>query len=251
VINQDIKHSPCPVKPDFACEVGDAIRNKGENNAHPAAFNSALISVAMENSARSSEMDSRSLSISLFQLMEIINNVINAKDVHAYAHSQRVAVISYLGALAVGLNPKQADYMYIAGALHDIGKIGIPDDILKKRQDLTAEEEVIVRRHPEIGAAMIKPVAKFHSIARIVLYHHERYDGKGYPYGLKGKRIPLGARIVAAADGLALLIERSRSSVVGAITEIRADSAEAYDPGILEAIEKVQTKIDVWLQAIE
>jgi len=214
-------------------------------------FNSALIKVAKKNAGCLTETDSAGMSISLFQLMEIMKNAVNAKNADLYAHSQRVAVISYLGALACGMSPKQADRMYIAGALHDIGKIGIPDAILKKKRNLTGEEEAVVRRHPEIGAAMITPVRKHNDLVAAVLSHHERFDGRGYPRGLKGKDIPPEARIVAVADTLSMLTEQNNSSVTGAISLMNTRFPGAFDPDILEAIEKNQAKLEVWMQATE
>jgi HD-GYP domain-containing protein (c-di-GMP phosphodiesterase class II) len=162
-----------------------------------------------------------------------------------------VAIISYLGALSTGLNSQQADWLYVAGALHDIGKIWIPDHVLQKRENLTAEENAWLNKHPEIGADIIRPISTLKEIAEMVLHHHERFDGSGYPHGLQGENISLGARIVGAANGLALHSERCNSSLAGAISAARSDDVSAYDPQVITAIEKVHEKIAEWLKVIE
>jgi response regulator RpfG family c-di-GMP phosphodiesterase len=108
------------------------------------------------------------------------------------------------------LTALQADVVHMAGHLHDVGKIGIPDSILQKPGPLTSLEWEIMRRHPKIGAAILRPVRVFRGkpgVCEIVLAHHERWDGLGYPYGIGGRDIPLGARIVAVADALSAMTE--------------------------------------------
>ncbi len=143
----------------------------------------------------------------IHQFAESLGNAIDAKDPYTEKHSLEVAEISRILALSLGLGKKRADIIHIAGHLHDIGKIGVPDRILNKRGELNEDEWTAIRRHPQIGADILRPVREIAGagICEIVLYHHERYDGRGYPRGLRGKAIPLGARIIAAADSLSAM----------------------------------------------
>ena len=100
----------------------------------------------------------------------------------------------------LGMNEEQTKQIYIAALFHDIGKIGIPDNILLKTSKLTDSEYDEIKKHPSIGAHILENSKAFENIIPIVLHHHERYDGKGYPYNLKGENIPYMARIVAISD---------------------------------------------------
>ncbi|NLW55451.1 MAG: HD-GYP domain-containing protein [Firmicutes bacterium] len=124
------------------------------------------------------------------------------REHETWGHSVRVA--GYATALAKQMGLKEADLRKLtwAGFLHDIGKIGIPDEILRKKAKLLPEEWEAIKRHPELGYEIVNQVDFLKNAARIILYHHERYDGHGYPQGLKGERIPLTARIFAVADAL-------------------------------------------------
>lgn len=127
-------------------------------------------------------------------------NALEAKDPYTHGHSWRVAKLAHRLALAVGVASGQARVVAQAGLLHDIGKIGIPESVLRKPGGLTDEEWVLMRRHPVGGAQIVAPLEFFREGAGIILHHHERVDGSGYPDGLTGDAIPLGARIVAVAD---------------------------------------------------
>jgi putative two-component system response regulator len=126
---------------------------------------------------------------------------VEAKDPYTCGHSERVAVLSRELARRLGLAPEEVERAYLAGLLHDIGKIGTPESILHKQDTLTPEEWAVVKRHPEIGGRILKGITQLQTVRETVLRHHEHMDGQGYPGGLRGNEIPLLARIVAVADG--------------------------------------------------
>jgi putative nucleotidyltransferase with HDIG domain len=127
-------------------------------------------------------------------------NALEAKDPYTRGHSERVAALSRRLASALGLAPAVVDIVGQAGLLHDIGKIGVPEGILRKPRSLSPEEWQIMRGHPVIGAQIVAPFEFFEAAARVIRHHHERWDGSGYPDGLTGDDIPLEARVVAVAD---------------------------------------------------
>ena len=136
----------------------------------------------------------------IYQSLLGLANALEAKDVYTRGHSERVGASSRRLALALDLSPSDAEIVARAGLLHDIGKIGIPESVLRKAGPLSADEWVLMRRHPVIGAQIVAPFEFFTSGAVIIRHHHERVDGSGYPDGLTGSAIPVGARIVAVAD---------------------------------------------------
>jgi len=125
---------------------------------------------------------------------------IDAKDHYTRGHSQRVTEFALLGASSLPMSSEELEILEYAGILHDIGKIGIPDSILRKPGPLTQEEWEIIRQHPEIGANIIEDIPFLEEARNLAMHHHERYDGGGYPQGLAGENIPLGSRLLAVAD---------------------------------------------------
>jgi HD-GYP domain-containing protein (c-di-GMP phosphodiesterase class II) len=142
----------------------------------------------------------RRLEQASFQSLLGLANALEAKDVYTRGHSERVAALARRIALGAGVPRPVADTIAQAGLLHDLGKIGIPEGVLRKPGPLTAEEWALMRRHPIVGAQIVAPLEFFADGAVIVRHHHERHDGSGYPDGLHGDLIPLGARIVGVAD---------------------------------------------------
>ncbi len=126
--------------------------------------------------------------------------ILDARDPHTLQHSTRVTNLSLAMATILKLSDDEKDVLYIAASLHDIGKVGIPDSILLKPGLLTDEEFGIIKRHPDIGADILKPLPPMSRETDVIRYHHERYDGKGYPYGIGGEEIPLLSRIITLAD---------------------------------------------------
>ena len=140
--------------------------------------------------------------------IETLRFTVEAKDNYTRGHSDRVSEYSVLIGKKLGLPNKDLETLKIGGLFHDIGKIGISDSILLKNGKLTNEEYDEIKAHPIIGKNILSNAAIFQDIIPIVLYHHERYDGKGYPYGLSDKDIPLLARIVAVADAFDAMTSR-------------------------------------------
>jgi HD-GYP domain-containing protein (c-di-GMP phosphodiesterase class II) len=142
----------------------------------------------------------RQLQRAIFQSLLGLARALEAKDAYTSGHSGRVAEMSRRLALAVGLSRGAAETIAQAGLLHDLGKIAVPERILNKPGPLSDEEWATMRRHPITSAQIVAPLEFFDQGAVILRHHHERHDGSGYPDGLRGDCIPLGARIVAVAD---------------------------------------------------
>ena len=179
------------------------------------------------------------MAATLHQMAESLGRAVDAKDKRLFEHSALTADLATLLALAHGLSDKQADIIHIAGHLHDIGKIGIPDAVLGKPGKLTSQEWAVMRQHPAIGAQILAPIANFgarNGVRDIVLTHHERYDGGGYPQGLGKTDIPLGGRILAIADSVAAMLEyrsyRPALQLGEAMAEIERCSGSWYDPAL-------------------
>ncbi len=125
---------------------------------------------------------------------------IDAKDSYTRGHSERVAYMAKQLAIAAKLDEKTVERVYISGLVHDVGKIGVPEMVLTKPGKLTDEEYEMIKKHPEIGAQIIEDIPRMQDLIPGVLYHHERYDGRGYPYRLAGEKIPLFGRLICLAD---------------------------------------------------
>jgi HD-GYP domain-containing protein (c-di-GMP phosphodiesterase class II) len=148
-------------------------------------------------------------------VIETIIEALDARDPYTCGHSRRVARYGVAIAEDLGLSPEQRERLYVTGLLHDVGKIGVPDAVLCKPGRLTDEEFDAIKKHPEIGHAILLPLRSLSYVLPGVLHHHERMDGKGYPHGLSGERIPLEARILAVADSFdAMTSSRSYRSAM-------------------------------------
>ena len=167
----------------------------------------------------------------------------DARDSYTADHSQRLEEMAVAVAEELGLGQREIEDMRFGARLHDIGKIGVPDDILKKPSPLTDEEWEIMRKHPEIGENILRPLPRLRGAAKIVRHHHERYDGGGYPDHLAGEDIPLGARILAVVDTYSAITDRrvyksGRPHEV-AIAEIKKNAGTQFDPAVVEAFLKL------------
>lgn len=180
----------------------------------------------------------RSLQRAVFQSLLGLANALEAKDYYTAGHSSRVSRLARDLAQAAGLSQGVSDTVAQAGLLHDIGKISIPESILRKSEALTAEEWEVMRRHPVTSAQIVAPLEFFDQGAIILRHHHERYDGSGYPDGLQGDMIPIGARIVAIADVYDALTSdrpyRSRVSHAAAIRYLREHSGRTLDSDLVD-----------------
>ena len=136
----------------------------------------------------------------VYQSLLGLANALEAKDPYTRGHSERVSRWSGRLATALDLDAHAVEVVTQAGLLHDLGKIGVPEHVLRKAGPLDADEWELMKRHPLIGAGIVAPLEFFGGGALVVRHHHERFDGSGYPDGLVGDRIPLGARVVAVAD---------------------------------------------------
>ena len=172
-------------------------------------------------------------------LLHSLTSAVDAKDAYTCGHSERVALLSRSLAVEAGLNEQQVDRIYMAGLLHDVGKIGVPEAVLQKCGKLTAEEFEQIKKHPEIGARILKDIKQVEDIIPGVLHHHERYDGKGYPAGLAGDSIPLMGRIICLADCFDAMTSsrtyRKALPLEVALTEIRRCSGTQFDPVLSDA----------------
>jgi putative nucleotidyltransferase with HDIG domain len=142
----------------------------------------------------------RQLQRSICQSLLGLANALEAKDPYTRGHSERVGAWAGRIAAALGLPAEEIDTITQAGLLHDIGKIGVPEAVLRKRGPLEESEWALMRNHPIVGAQIVAPFEFFAGGALVIRHHHERWDGSGYPDGLAGTTIPLGARVVAVAD---------------------------------------------------
>ena len=142
----------------------------------------------------------RQLQRSICQSLLGLANALEAKDPYTRGHSERVGAWGGRIATALGLSSEETDTITQAGLLHDIGKIGVPEAVLRKRGPLEGDEWALMRNHPIVGAQIVAPFEFFAAGALVVRHHHERWDGSGYPDGLAGAAIPIGARVVAVAD---------------------------------------------------
>ena len=197
------------------------------------------------------------LALTLHQLAESLGRAVDAKDAWTCAHSEEVAVVSQILALNMGFTPNQAELVHLAGHLHDIGKIGIPDAILQKPGALTREEFEVIKRHPVIGEAIVQPVKALNGacgVARMIRHHHERYDGTGYPDGLDGSAIPMGARILAVADSLSAMMQerpyKKAMSFAHAEAEIMNQAGKMYDPRVVRAFQQGREQVLSWIEGM-
>jgi len=170
--------------------------------------------------------------------LEALGGALDAKDAETEGHCQRVTAFTITIAKSMNVDKSMLRHIARGAFLHDIGKMGIPDSILRKPGPLTTEEREIMRRHCEIGYSVLERIPFLKEAAEIVLSHQECYDGSGYPRGLKGEQIPLGARIFAVADTLDAMISdrpyRKALPISAAREEIKRFSGRQFDPRVVE-----------------
>ncbi len=179
----------------------------------------------------------------LFSTLFAFVTALEARDQYTHKHSARVSKYAQLIAEEMGCSEEELDVIDVAGSLHDIGKIGIPDDILLKPGRLTSEEYETIKSHPVIGADIIGKLGLWNREKEIIRHHHERFDGKGYPDGLKGHQIPKLARILAVADCYdAMASDRSYRKKMDkeVVVEIIRDNAGTqFDPEVVEVFLRI------------
>jgi diguanylate cyclase (GGDEF)-like protein len=179
---------------------------------------------------------------------------VDARDTYTGNHNERVGELAARVAARLGLDPEQVELTRLAGSLHDLGKLAIPEEILRKPGTLTDSERLVLERHPQIGFRMLDSLG-VDPVAGLVLHHHERWDGAGYPDGLSGDRIPLGARIIFVTDAYDAMttdrIYRAKRSSEAALAELERCAGTQFDPGIVAAFaEELESSEEVGVSAV-
>ncbi len=212
----------------------DAHMYTSEDIAHAQRL-SSQISAALSNAFLVEELE-----LLNWGTLEALARTVDAKSKWTAGHSERVAKISVKIAKIIGLDAKMIDTLHRGAYLHDIGKIGIPLHIIDKPDKLSDEEYERIKEHPSIGAKIIEPIEAYEDAVPMILQHHERYDGKGYPLGLSGEDISIGGRILAVADVYDALVSNRpyRQGWVEerAIDLIRNESGTHFDPKVVDAL---------------
>lgn len=182
--------------------------------------------------------------IILHDVIECLAAALEAKDPYTEGHSNRVADMSLILAQDLNVRGIDLEHIHIAAHLHDIGKIGVPDNVLHKKGKLLPNEWKLIKEHPVIGFNILSKSDELMEIAEIVLFHHERWDGNGYPKGIKEKNIPLGSRIIGICDSIdAMMSSRPYRDALPSdkiIEELRRCSGSQFDPEILSIVSPEQ-----------
>ncbi|MBU1672211.1 MAG: GAF domain-containing protein [Actinobacteria bacterium] len=200
--------------------------------------------VALENASLYEDLE-----MSYFSTVKALARAIEVKDPYTYGHSERVTDYAISIARRLGLSEWDKRNVKYAAALHDIGKIGIARKILNKPGALSDEEFVHVKTHPQLGDSIIEPVTFLQAPREIILHHHERFDGKGYPDGVSGEDIPLGARILAVADSFEAMMSdrpyRVALPMLEAIRELEVNAGTQFDPEVVKAFVEALLEGDI------
>src|SRR5438309_3057019 len=175
-----------------------------------------------------------------FGTVSALSQAIDAKDGFTRGHADRVSRIAGAIAREMGLPEKHIEQIELAGLLHDIGKIGVEDQVLMKPTRLDANEQELMRRHPIYGASILEPSTALRPLVPMILHHHENFDGSGYPEGLKGQEIPLGSRIIIVADAYeAMTSDRIYRKAIGherALEQLSKYKGIQFDPRVVRAL---------------
>jgi len=198
----------------------------------------AQAAVAIENARLYQELQQ-----SFIQTIATLAAAVEAKDPHTGGHSQRATELAVAIAQELGLSEEEIELIRYAGLLHDVGKIGISEQILLKPGPLNVKEWEVVRRHPALGANIVERAALLQKLVPIILYHHEHYDGQGYPEGLRGEDIPLKARILAVADAFEAMTSgrayRPAMTVEQALATLREGADRQWDGKLVEILHRI------------
>ncbi|MGQ9756018.1 MAG: HD domain-containing phosphohydrolase [Desulfotomaculales bacterium] len=198
----------------------------------------AKVALALENGRLYASLREYYLSA-----LQALAAALEARDTYTRGHSVRVAGLSRACARALGLSGEEQEQVYLAGLLHDIGKIGVPDSILLKPGRLDAREWEEVKNHPEVGARILEPARFPAAVVAAVRHHHEDYAGTGYPAGLAGEEIPLLARIIRVADAYDAMTSarpyRGALTPEEAVEELRRGVGRQFDPRVVEAFLRI------------
>lgn len=177
------------------------------------------------------------------QMVLALSNAIDAKDTYTGGHGERLTELAEAVAREMGCSDAECDVVKWGALLHDIGKIGVPDRVLQKPGPLDPADWEEMKRHPEIGARIVEPIKRLRDVAPIIHFHQEKWDGSGYPAGLKGTEIPLGARILAVVDAYGAITDdrvyRKGRSHEEALAELRRSAGTHFDPQVVDALIRV------------
>jgi cyclic di-GMP phosphodiesterase len=235
-----------PVSPDALLEAAKRALDHRQVLAERRERHAALERRIVE-SARELEVTLRQLDDTYHSTIEALGAAIVTRDVGTYSHSRRVRGYTLAIARAHGISEDELQDLDYGVLLHDIGKIGIPDGILLKSGPLTHAEWEVMKRHPDIGRQLIEKIPFLRGAAPLVYHHHERWDGGGYPVGLRGEAIPLGARIFAVADALdAMTVDRPYCRAVSFETarlEIRDCAGTQFDPAVVASFLTIPVRV--------
>ena len=170
---------------------------------------------------------------------------LDAKDSYTEGHSKRVSEYAYMLGKSLGLDLQELEWIRLAAMMHDIGKIGIPESILCKPAKLTKDEFEVMKKHPVIGSRILKPIKPLEKVSNLVLYHHEYWEGSGYPHGLSKTEIPLGARIVSIVDAYQAMTSnrpyRASLTQEEAIKRLNEGKEKQWEPELVDAFIKIVT----------
>ena len=225
-------------KPFHLEELGISIRKTLENRR-----------IKLENIRYKTELEkeveekTKEIKEAYFGMIHAFANAIEMRDSYTGNHIKKVSRIAVLLGKGMGFSKKKLEELNIAAILHDIGKIGIPDDILTKPSALTKIEYDKIKKHPEIGYDIIKNIESMRPIMPYILYHQERFNGTGYPKGLKGEKIPVEVRILSLADALEAMTSdrpyRKKMTLEEAYEEIISNAGKQFDPNIVDIFVKL------------
>lgn len=180
---------------------------------------------------------------SLLKTIDAFSRSLGVKDMNALRHSRRVVFLSRVLAAGMNLPGPEIENVWMAALLHDIGKIGVREGVLEKELPLEAEEMDHIHQHPLVAENILGPIDDLRGIVALIKHHHERWDGSGYPDGLAGENIPLGARIIAVADAYdAMTSERPYQKPLGheeAVRRIREEAGKQFDPALAELFARI------------
>ena len=189
----------------------------------------------------------RSKPAEIESMVSVLTSAIEARDSYTFGHSLRVEKMSARIGKLLGLRPNYIEIIQLAVRLHDLGKIGIPDSILLREGPLPDRDFQVIQKHPVIAEDIIKGTKALRFLLPFIKHHHERFDGYGYPDGLAGSDIPLGARLIAVADAIDAMLSdrpyRKALSVAEALSELKLHSGNHFDPQIVAQIESLHSII--------
>ena len=207
------------------------------------------VSAALSNSRLHAHVNRQNerLTQAYMQTIETLRFVVELKDKETKGHSERVSVLAAALATELGMDEAEAESIRQAGLFHDIGKIQIPDAVLLKPEPLLDEEYAMIKEHPVTGEKILSTFRPFAHMLPIVRGHHERYDGTGYPDGLKGEEIALGARVISVADAFDAMVSsrpyRRGFSLEKAVGEIKSGCGSQFDPAVGKAFLSLLDKL--------